>query len=72
MKYLRISAMAAVLSLALTVPALAVGPFSDVPAGTALYDSVMYLVDRGITAGTGAAHDRQSVGGDAVPGLWRK
>ena len=53
MKYLRISAMAAVLSLALTVPALAAGPFSDVSAGTALYDSVMYLADRGITAGTG-------------------
>ena len=56
MKHLRISAMAAmaaVLSLALTIPALAAGPFSDVPAGTALYDSVMYLADRGITAGTG-------------------
>ena len=53
MKHLRISAMAAVLSLALTVPALAAGLFSDVPAGTALYESVMYLADRGITAGTG-------------------
>ena len=36
MKYLRISAMAAMLTL--TVPALAAGPFSDVPAGTALYE----------------------------------
>ena len=54
MKHLQIPAITAALVLALTVPVLATGPFSDVPAGTDLYDSVMYLADRGITAGTGA------------------
>ena len=38
MKYLQISAMVAMLTLVLTVPALAAGPFSNVPAGTALYE----------------------------------
>ena len=56
MKHLRTLAggvLALALAFALTVPALAAGPFTDVPAGTALYESVMYLADRGITAGTG-------------------
>ena len=46
---------ALMLTAMLTIPALAALPiFSDVPEGPALQESVSYLVERGITNGTGA------------------
>ena len=35
------------------LPASAAGRFSDVPAGSPFYESVTYLAECGITAGTG-------------------
>ena len=45
--------LALLLALTLCLPAIAASPFSDVPAGTTLYESVAYLSEKGITNGTG-------------------
>ena len=37
----------------LSVPASAAGGYSDVPPGSACYEAVTYLAERGITSGTG-------------------
>lgn len=44
---------AVVLSLTLSVPALAAGDFSDVPPDSPWYEGVAYIAERGITVGTG-------------------
>ena len=45
--------LALLLALTLCLPAIAASPFSDVPTGTPLCESVAYLSEQGITNGTG-------------------
>ena len=46
-------ALTMALTISLHIPAIAASTFSDVPAGTILYESVAYLSEKGITNGTG-------------------
>ena len=51
-KRFRTLALAIVLTFSLHIPIYAASTFSDVPAGTTLYESVAYLSEKGITNGT--------------------
>ena len=56
MKVRRLVALCTAMFLSLQMaglPASAAGRFSDVPAGSPFYESVTYLAECGITAGTG-------------------
>ena len=46
-------ALTLTLTISLHIPAIAASTFSDVPTDTPLYESVVYLSEKGITNGTG-------------------
>ena len=52
-KILPLCLLTLLLTVLLSVPASAAGGYSDVPPGSACYEAVTYLAERGITSGTG-------------------
>ena len=72
MKVRRLVALCTAMFLSLQMaelPASAAGRFSDVPAGSPFYESVTYLAECGITAGTGGHSFSRSVPSQSGSGL---